>query len=124
MKHNLLNTKQKSTEFLQSLGLYQITLNLPSRLDHVTCFMAQGETCCEIIDTGLDNKETVEKWEQRIAQQHITDIIITHYHPDHVGYAGGLQGITKANVSMTEVDRDGAVEVWQKEFLSNLKENY
>lgn len=124
MKHNLLNTKQKSTEFLQSLGLYQITLNLPFRLDHVNCFMAEGEKGWKIIDTGLHNKETVEKWEKIIAQKQITDIIITHYHPDHFGYAGGLQGITKANVSMTKIDRDAAFEAWQKEFLSNLNENY
>src|SRR5699024_3195718 len=83
MKNNLFDTYEEITEILKSHGLYQITLPLPFRLNHVNCFMAEGEKGWKIIDTGLHNKETVARWEQMIPQKEITDIIITHYQPDH-----------------------------------------
>lgn len=124
MKNNLFETNEEITEILKSHGLYQITLPLPFRLNHVNCFMAEGEKGWKIIDTGLHNKETVARWEQMIPQKEITDIIITHYHPDHYGYAGGLQNKLQANVSMTKIDADAALKAWDEEFLANLNENY
>src|SRR5699024_12274350 len=106
MKNNLFETNEEITEILKSHGLYQITLPLPFRLNQVNCFMAEGEKGWKIIDTWLHNKETVARWEQTIPQKEITDIIISHYHPDQYGYAVVLKNKLQTKRSMTKIDAE------------------
>lgn len=77
-----------------------------------------------MIDAGLHNKETVERWEQELKGKKVTDILVTHYHPDHFGYVGGLQVLTGAHVSMTKIDADAGMHAWQETFMAKLRENY
>jgi len=109
---------------LEKYGLKQITLNLPFRLNHVNCFLAEGENGWKIIDTGLHNQETIDRWEKELAGKEITDIILTHYHPDHFGYAGALQEKTGANVWMSEIDEKNGKLSWEKEAIAGLEQNY
>ncbi|WP_085991196.1 MBL fold metallo-hydrolase [Oceanobacillus senegalensis] len=105
-------------------GIKTITIDLPFRLNHVNCFLAEGESGWKVIDTGLHNHETIRRWEKELEGKEITDILLTHYHPDHFGYAGALQEKTGARVFMTEVDAENGLNSWEKEFLNNLSENY
>ncbi|MBT2616168.1 MULTISPECIES: MBL fold metallo-hydrolase [unclassified Bacillus (in: firmicutes)] len=109
---------------LNELKVTQITIPLPFRLDHVHCFLAEGENGWTIIDAGLNNKTTRDLWNPIIEKHDITDIIITHYHPDHFGYAGTLQQLTGADVWMTEVDEHAGTTYWEADSLNLLKENY
>ena len=59
-----------------------------------------------LIDAGLNNASTRELWAEQLRGKEVTDLFITHYHPDHFGYAGGLQQKTKARVSMTKTDAE------------------
>ncbi|MEW9677552.1 MBL fold metallo-hydrolase [Lentibacillus sp. L22] len=117
-------TDQVTNDILKPFKLKQITLDLPFRLDHVNCFLAEGENGWIVIDAGLHNQETVLKWDKELKQKTVTDIIITHYHPDHFGYAGGLQEKTGAHVLMTKTDYDAGLKAWTDEFLSTLNSNY
>lgn len=109
---------------LEKLGIKQITLALPFRLNHVNCFLAEGDEGYKILDAGLHNEETKKVWDKEIAGKQITDIIISHYHPDHFGYAGKLQEKTQARVWMPEIDLQLALQAWEKPFLENLWANY
>jgi glyoxylase-like metal-dependent hydrolase (beta-lactamase superfamily II) len=109
---------------LNELKVTQITIPLPFRLDHVHCFLAEGENGWTIMDTGLNNKTTRDLWNPIIEKHDITNIIITHYHPDHFGYAGTLQQLTGADVWMTEVDEHAGTTYWEADSLNQLKENY
>src|SRR5699024_5343963 len=109
---------------LEELGLQLVKLDLPFRLNHVNCFLAEGENGWTIIDAGLHNKETVQRWEQELAGKTVTDILITHYHPDHFGYAGGLQKRTGARLSMSEIDAEAANEAWQTHTIQNVRASY
>src|SRR5690625_3480770 len=75
---------------LEKLGVQLIKLDLPFRLNHVNCFLAEGEQGWAVIDAGLHNEATVKRWEQALAGKVVTDLYVTHYHPDHFGYIGGL----------------------------------
>ncbi|CAH0319882.1 Hydroxyacylglutathione hydrolase [Peribacillus frigoritolerans] len=86
--------------------------------------MAEGEKGWTIIDAGLNNKTTRDLWNPIIERHDIADIIITHYHPDHFGYAGTLQQLTCADVWMTEVDEHAGTTYWEADSLNLLKENY
>lgn len=109
---------------LEEYGLKLIRLNLPFRLNHVNCFMAEGDDGWTVIDAGLHDEETVERWAQELAGKKVTDILVTHYHPDHFGYVGRLQEITGARVSMTKVDADAGLNAWQDSFMESLSDNY
>lgn len=111
-------------ETLKSYQLYPVTLELPFRLNHVNCFMAESDEGWTVIDTGLHNQETVARWDDILEGKKIDDIIITHYHPDHFGYAGGMQQKTGARLSMTQIDADMALNAWKDVFLSDLNKNY
>src|SRR5690625_3092067 len=116
--------KGSGNSLLEKFGLKQIRLNLPFRLNHVNCFMAEGENGWKIIDTGLHNQETINRWEQELAGKEVTDIILTHYHPDHFGYAGALQEKTGAEVWMSETDEKNGKLQWEMASIEGLKENY
>lgn len=109
---------------LNELGIERVRLDMPFRLNHVNCFIAEGENGWIIIDAGLHNEETVIRWEERLAGKKVSDIYITHYHPDHFGYAGGLQKRYDAKVSMSEIDAKNGLEAWEENFLSTFPKNY
>lgn len=109
---------------LEQLEIELVRLSLPFRLNHVNCFVAEGENGYVVIDAGLNNKETVARWDEVLQNKEVSDIYITHYHPDHYGYAGGLQQKHNARVSMTETDANDGVLAWEDDFLNTLMENY
>lgn len=109
---------------LNELGIKRIKLELPFRLNHVNCFIAEGENGWIVIDTGLHNEKTIAHWDDVLAGKDVSNIYITHYHPDHFGYAGGLQKRTGANVSMSKTDATIALSAWEKNFLSTFPNNY
>lgn len=109
---------------MEQLGIETVTIDLPFRLNHVNCFLGKGEDGWTIIDTGLHNEESKKRWEEVLKNKEVTNIIVTHYHPDHFGYAGGLQQKTNARVSMSEIDAASGLTSWEQEFLSQLEGYY
>ena len=109
---------------LKQLGIEMIKLDLPFRLNHVNCFMSEGENGWTIIDAGLNNAYTRGVWAEQTGDKEIKDLFITHYHPDHFGYAGGLQEITKARVSMTQTDAEIGLKAWTDDYIGNLQNEY
>ncbi|WP_438312761.1 MBL fold metallo-hydrolase [Sporosarcina sp. FA9] len=109
---------------LEQLGIIPIKVDLPFRLNHVNCFMAEGEDGWTIIDTGLNNEYTTQKWTETIQQREVTDILISHYHPDHYGHSGTLQQKTGAQVWMSKIDSDAGKKAWSDDFLSGLHKYY
>lgn len=109
---------------LEQLGIKLVRLDLPFRLNHVNCFLAEGERGWTVIDTGLHNDHSIKRWEEELAGKEVTDIFVTHYHPDHFGYAGGLQQKTGAKVSMPQNDAENGLKVWTDEFLDELHGHY
>ncbi|KXH87569.1 MBL fold metallo-hydrolase [Sporosarcina sp. HYO08] len=109
---------------LEQLGITTVTLDLPFRLNHVNCFMAEGENGWTIIDAGLHNTYTKAVWEEQIRGKNITDLYITHYHPDHFGFAGRLQQMTDARVSMSKTDAHNSLSKWNMDFIQELPVHY
>jgi glyoxylase-like metal-dependent hydrolase (beta-lactamase superfamily II) len=112
---------------MKQYGIYQVTVPLPFRLNHVHCYLAHHNGKWTVIDTGLNREETRQTWkaafaEYGIAAQDVERIILTHYHPDHFGYAGGLQSWTGANVYISDKAKEHALSTWTEEnFARNQK---
>jgi glyoxylase-like metal-dependent hydrolase (beta-lactamase superfamily II) len=109
---------------LNDIGVTQITIPLPFRLNHVNCFLAEGARGWTIIDAGLNNKVSRDIWRPLLEKHDVTDILITHYHPDHFGYAGTLQQLTNAEVWMTEIDAEAGLTYWEPDSLEIVNQNY
>ncbi|MGG1675388.1 MBL fold metallo-hydrolase [Neobacillus sp. NRS-1170] len=109
---------------LNDIGVTQVTIPLPFRLNHVHCFLGEGSEGWTIIDTGLNNAVSRDIWQPIIEKHDIKDLIITHYHPDHFGYAGTLQQLTDAAVWMTKVDEEAGLTYWEPGSLEFVKMNY
>ncbi len=76
--------------------IYQVRLPLPFRLDHVQCYLLRGESGWTIVDAGLNMSVSRNGWLNSfaalgIAPGDVTQIVLTHTHPDHYGLAGWLQ---------------------------------
>lgn len=109
---------------LAKLGIEVVHLDLPFRLNHVNCLSAEGKDGWAIIDTGLNHKKTRAVWHDKLDNKELKHIYVSHYHPDHFGYAGGLQQLTGASVYMSEIDEASGKTVWEPEFINTIKENY
>jgi glyoxylase-like metal-dependent hydrolase (beta-lactamase superfamily II) len=67
---------------------------LPFALDHINLWLLEDGPGWTIVDTGYGVAETKELWERIFAEQlgglPVRRVIVTHYHPDHIGLAGWL----------------------------------
>lgn len=109
---------------LEKLAIDMRVIPLPFRLNHVNCFIAEGERGKLIIDTGLHDKAAISVWDDVLQEHDISDIILTHIHPDHSGYAGVLQKRTNATISMTETDANVYDHIWTEAALPQLMADY
>lgn len=109
---------------LSELGIEKIYMPLPFRLNHVNCFLAKGESGYTIIDTGLHDQNAVRIWKEVLKGKEVEKIVLTHLHPDHMGYAGTLQNLTNAEGWMTKTDEKALQKVWTPESIQILKKDY
>ncbi len=89
-------------------GLLWLRLALPYRLDHVNVFLIEDDGGWAVFDTGLGDERTRAAWEAvfagRLAGARVTRVIVTHFHPDHVGLAGWLTARFEAPLYMTRTE--------------------
>lgn len=75
-------------------GVQWLRLPLPYRLDHVNIYLIADGPGWAVLDTGLGTDACRAAWDAilagPLAGQPLTRMIVTHYHPDHVGLAGWL----------------------------------
>src|SRR6516225_1473684 len=75
-------------------GVKWLRMPLPFALDHINLWLLEDGPGWTIVDTGFATARTKELWEQIFAERleglPITRVIVTHYHPDHIGLAGWL----------------------------------
>ena len=75
-------------------GIRWLRLPLPYRLDHVNIYLIENEGGWTCFDTGLGTDMCKEAWEVGVAGplqgQALKSVIVSHFHPDHVGLAGWL----------------------------------
>jgi len=91
-------------------GIYRIAVPLPQvSLKEVNIYLIEGEKGIILIDTGWNTPEAFDAVKNSLKAngfelRDITQILITHFHPDHYGMAGKLKQLTDATIAMSEVE--------------------
>jgi len=75
-------------------GVFWVRMPLPFRLDHINLWLIEEEDGWTVVDTGIACEETKAAWERIMATdcagKPLRRMIVTHFHPDHVGLAGWM----------------------------------
>ena len=74
-------------------GILWARIPLPFRLNHVNIYLIEDGDGWAVLDTGIADQPTRQTWETlavRLQGRRLTRLIVTHYHPDHIGLAGWL----------------------------------
>ena len=72
-------------------GILWVRLDLPFRLNHVNIYLIADGDGYAMVDTGIGNEATIAAWtalfDGALKGKNITRVIVTHAHPDHLGFA-------------------------------------
>src|SRR5262245_39988411 len=75
-------------------GILWARIPLPFRLDHINVYLIEDGEGWAVVDTGIGNEATRTVWGALLggplAGRRLTRLIVTHFHPDHIGLAGWL----------------------------------
>lgn len=75
-------------------GVGWARLPVPGSLKHINVWLLDDGDGVAIVDTGLDIAPCREAWEALLsgplAARRVTRVLVTHFHPDHIGLAGWL----------------------------------
>lgn len=99
-------------------GIYQLKLPVPFPLKFVASYLVTGDEGWTIIDPGFDYPPAREAWEAGAAEigldldGGVSQIIVTHLHPDHIGLARWMQERSGAPVYMLAGEIENARRVW------------
>jgi glyoxylase-like metal-dependent hydrolase (beta-lactamase superfamily II) len=96
-------------------GIHRVTFALPLGIDHVHCYLLPAsEGGWNVVDTGLGVPNAAALWarELDLLDARVTRILITHFHPDHVGAAADLAELTGAPTFQGADDYAQCVRTW------------
>jgi glyoxylase-like metal-dependent hydrolase (beta-lactamase superfamily II) len=115
-------------------GVYQLKLPVPFPLRFVSVYLVEGKDGWTLIDSGYDYPPTYEAWERGAEgagcdlERDVARILVTHFHPDHLGGARWLQERSGAPVCMLEAEIPFSRRLWgdpggRKTFTEHLIQN-
>jgi len=96
-------------------GIRRVTFALPLGIDHVHCYFLRASSGGWIlVDTGLGTPDVEERWRAVLAElaEPVEAIVVTHMHPDHVGGARDVAGLTGAPVFQGREDHEQCALAW------------
>jgi glyoxylase-like metal-dependent hydrolase (beta-lactamase superfamily II) len=82
---------------------------LPMPPGHVHTYLLEDGT---LVDTGLGLPDAAERWRDALDGLEVTSVVVTHFHPDHVGAAADVAAVTGAPVYQGALDYAQCVHVW------------
>jgi glyoxylase-like metal-dependent hydrolase (beta-lactamase superfamily II) len=89
-------------------GVFWLRMPLPFALDHINLWALRDGAQWTLVDCGLNTDTTRDLWQQQfatlLAGAQVGRVIVTHFHPDHMGLAGWLTMHWSAPLWMTEAE--------------------
>ena len=97
-------------------GVFWLRMPLPFQLDHINLWLLRDADGWVIVDTGYADDGVRATWSQILEGLNaaVNRLIVTHFHPDHLGLATWLMEKTGAPLSMTTGEFLTAHAVWHE----------
>lgn len=102
-------------------GVFQLKVPVPIPLVFVSAYLIEGPDGWTLLDTGFDYPEGREAWMSGARslgfdlRTDVDRILVSHFHPDHLGAARWLQGLSGAPVYMLGEEIEHSRLVWEGE---------
>jgi len=88
-------------------GIHWLRLPLPFALNHINVWLVEDGDGWTVVDTGVARDEARAQWRIALAahgERPVRRVVVTHYHPDHVGLAGWFAETQGARLWMTRTE--------------------
>ena len=97
-------------------GVFWLRMPLPFALNHINLYVIEDGEGLAIVDTGYALDDVKQAWKAVLASlsKPVTRIIVTHFHPDHLGLAAWLAAESGAPVLMTMGEYLTARMIWHQ----------
>jgi glyoxylase-like metal-dependent hydrolase (beta-lactamase superfamily II) len=108
-------------------GIRRVTFRLPFGIDHVHCYLLRaGDGSWTLVDTAIALPDAEARWGPVLAvlDGPVERIVVTHYHPDHVGGSRDLAALTGADVFQGRLDYEQCLRVWGDDGTPSLLGSY
>lgn len=126
LNYPLAHTPEPGTHTEVISGVHWLRLPLPIQLHHINVWLLSDGDGWTLVDTGMNVDTCLAAWTEfadaLFFDKPLKRIIVTHYHPDHVGLAGYLAERFEARLCMTEMSYkrtcflcDSESEDWQSQ---------
>lgn len=83
-------------------GIRWLRMPLPFALDHINLWLLEDGAAWTAVDTGFSAAEVKAAWQQVLADRRLERVLVTHFHPDHLGLAAWLEEQYGAGLWMTQ----------------------
>lgn len=97
-------------------GVFWLRMPLPFQLDHINLWLLRDGDGWVIVDTGFPDDGVRASWSTILDRLDgpVNRLIVTHFHPDHLGLATWLMEKTGAPLAMTTGEFLTAHAVWHE----------
>ncbi|NLF55328.1 MAG: MBL fold metallo-hydrolase [Thauera phenolivorans] len=97
-------------------GIGWLRMPLPFALDHINLWTVDDGERLVAIDSGLATEAIREAWTRVLAEdgRPLSRMVVTHYHPDHLGLATWLAARDGAPIHMTYGEYFGGHATWHQ----------
>ena len=94
-------------------GIHWLKLPITIRdtsLTHVNAYLVQGDDGYLLVDAGWNTSEVFDSLQKQLAEigaeiKDISQIVVTHIHPDHYGLAGRIKQLANAKLALHDVEK-------------------
>lgn len=95
-------------------GIHWLKLPITIRdtsLTHVNAYLVQGDDGYLLVDAGWNTSEVFDSLQKQLAEigaeiKDISQIVVTHIHPDHYGLAGKLKQLSGAKITLHHLEKN------------------
>jgi glyoxylase-like metal-dependent hydrolase (beta-lactamase superfamily II) len=106
-------------------GILWTRFFLPFRLNHVNVYLLRDTHGWIAIDTGIGLDDSKAAWSALLAGplrgEKLSGVVVTHFHPDHVGMAGWLTERFGAPLYMPRTEYLTSLSISHRAFAANRK---
>ena len=109
-----MSIKPDRIEFIPSIFIHRLRLPIPNApLEDVNAYLVEGDkdNGALLVDSGWNTEEAFDSLKKQLAEigtsgEDISQIVVTHVHPDHYGLAGKLKHLYGTKLSLHYLEKD------------------